>query len=185
MMTREEWLTHAADNLMADLLAPLSLLASYRISVGFPKGRHGRGRAVGQCWPPSRARDGKAHIFISPERDGTEAVAILATVLHELIHASDGCVSGHRGAFAKACKAVGLQKPYTSSSPDATLTARLNALSVKLGPFPHAALVPINETRPGSRLRLWMCHCPVKIRVASDHLDVTCNDCGEQFERAQ
>lgn len=37
----------------------------------------------------------------------------------------------------------------------------------------------------GSRLRLWECGCerPVKVRVASDHFDATCNVCGKPFER--
>lgn len=40
----------------------------------------------------------------------------------------------------------------------------------------------------GSRLRLWECKCtpkPVKIRAASDDLDVTCNVCGERFEKVE
>lgn len=40
-------------------------------------------------------------------------------------------------------------------------------------------------TGSGSRLRLWECQCerPVKVRVASDSFDATCNLCGAKFER--
>jgi hypothetical protein len=39
----------------------------------------------------------------------------------------------------------------------------------------------------GSRLRLWQCGCerPVKVRVASDDFDATCNRCGSAFTRAE
>jgi hypothetical protein len=40
-------------------------------------------------------------------------------------------------------------------------------------------------TGSGSRLRLWECGCerPVKVRVASDAFDATCNVCAQPFER--
>lgn len=75
--TREAWLVRAADRLLTEVLLPVNggVTAEFCVSVGFPKGRHGRGKAAGQCWSPKLARDGKAHIFVSPERDGSEAVA--------------------------------------------------------------------------------------------------------------
>jgi hypothetical protein len=184
-MTREDWLIRAADRLSQDLLASYTLPA-FHISVGFPKGRGGRaGARPGECWPPNAARDGKAHIFVSPIRDGSESTAILTTVLHELIHAAVGTEHGHRGPFARAAKAAGLQKPYTSSTgTDETLTRRLNALAAELGPLPHGALVPAERgQRPGSRLRLYECECRVKVRVASDDFHARCEDCRGLFER--
>jgi hypothetical protein len=96
--TREAWLVRAADRLVTEFLLPVNrgATAEFCVSVGFPKGRHGRGKAAGQCWSPKLARDGKAHIFVSPERDGSEAAVVLATVLHELIHATAGCEHGHK-----------------------------------------------------------------------------------------
>lgn len=185
VQTREAWLVGAADRLITGFLMPVNggATAEFCVSVGFPKGRHGRGKAAGQCWSPKLARDGKAHIFVSPERDGSEAVAVLATVLHELIHATAGCEHGHKAPFVKMAKAVGFCRPYTSPAPDTTLVERLNALAASLGPFPHGALVPIARPRPGSRLRLWECACGVKVRVASDDFNATCGDCHSRFER--
>lgn len=184
--TREAWLMRASRVLLDEFLGPVDKGAAkvkFCVSVGFPKGRHGRGRAVGQCWSPVLARDGKAHIFVSPERDGSQAAAVLATVLHELVHAIDKCEHGHKGPFAKTALAVGLQKPLTSSPPNEALAARLNALSVRLGPFPHGALRTVDRARAGSRLRLWECECPVKVRVARDEFNATCGDCEQPFER--
>lgn len=186
--TREAWLVRAADRLLTEFLLPVNggVTVEFCVSVGFPnpRGRHGRAKSAGQCWSPELARDGKAHIFISPERDGSEPVAILATVLHELVHATAGCEHGHKRPFVKMARAVGLCKPYSSPTPDTNLAVRLNALAASLGPFPHGALVPLALQRPGSRLRLWECSCGVKVRVASDHFHATCGDCDSPFERA-
>jgi hypothetical protein len=35
----------------------------------------------------------------------------------------------------------------------------------------------------GSRLRLWHCDCGIKVRVASDAFDATCNRCGTVFKQ--
>ena len=37
----------------------------------------------------------------------------------------------------------------------------------------------------GSRLRLWECACPVKVRVASDTFEATCKRCGTDFARVE
>lgn len=187
-MTREEWLLTAAQKISEEVLTPLEAkVPPYCISVGFPKGRHGRTKAVGQCWSPTLAKDQRAHIFVTPERDGAEAPAIIGTILHELLHAVAGTKCGHRGEFARLAKAVGLLKPLTCTNPSEVLVARLNAISAAVGPFPHGALQPLEKVKKGSRLRLWECACPVgtkgkKARVASDEWNVTCNNCSTLFE---
>ena len=183
--TREGWLLRASAILTAEVLPKDAAKPALpvQVSTGFPKGRHGRGRAIGQCWAPGAARDGRSHIFISPELD--EPDQILATLLHELIHASVGVKGGHRGAFAKLARTVGLEKPFTRSVPGVELSGRLNAVSVRLGTFPHGALTYVDRPRAGSRLRLWECECGIKVRVASDDFDATCNECDGVFEVQQ
>lgn len=191
-VTREDWLLQAADKVLGTVLLPAAPSAGLQglarpvfcISVGFPKGSHGRGQAVGQCWPPSQAVDKRAHIFVSPERDDRQRTAILGTVLHELIHATVGTEHGHKGAYRRLASACGLVKPFTTTTPSESLTARLNALGEELGAYPHGALLVPRKAK-GSRLRLWECGCepPVKVRVARDDFNAFCGDCGEQFQR--
>lgn len=180
-MNREDWLTAAAGELAALLSARASIAPpAVHVSVGFPKGVRGRrGRAIGQCWPGSASTDGKPHVFVSPVL--AEAPDVLPVLTHELIHAA-GC-DGHRGAFAKAAKAAGLIKPWTSSTAGPELTVDLAQLAGKLGPYPHAALTEKDRERPGSRLRLWVCACPVRVRVSSDDFQATCDICESPFER--
>lgn len=105
---------------------------------GWPS-KAGRARlrpTKGECWPPQASADQTVEIFISPSLgDGLQAAEQL---VHELIHA--GGAMGHRGKFPMIAKAIGLRKPWRTTQATRELKARLNALIVKIGPYPHAAL---------------------------------------------
>jgi len=182
--TREAWLRAAAER-TGRLLAAAgpATVPAFHVSVGFPKGHHGRGRAIGQCWPGERSADGACHVFVCPTLGS--AAEVLHVLLHEQVHATVGCAEGHRGAFSKTAKAVGLQKPWTATTPGPELKAKLDGIQEELGAYPHSALaVPVRGLK-GSRLRLWECGCGVKVRVASDDFRATCGRCEEEFkERA-
>lgn len=115
---------------------------SFRIACGWPLGRQsgttGRSHAIGQCFAQRASKDGTSEIFVSPELD--KAFSVLPVLVHELIHAADDCVSGHRGPFRKMAITVGLHGPMRSTYAGPELRARLNALSTELGPYPHASL---------------------------------------------
>ncbi len=179
-MNREEWLNKAAAR--TAVLCKRTVPTLY-YSVGFPKGaRSGKGRhAIGQCWPGQVSET--HHIFISPEL--VDPVEVLATLMHEQVHAAVGCACGHKREFVKAAKAAGLVKPWTATTPSPELAAELAKVAAAVGPYPHEVLRPEDRPRPGSRLRLYECQCPrpVKVRVASDEFDATCNVCGQPFEQ--
>jgi len=178
--TREGWLRDAAERTGALLVKVVdNQVPAFHVSVGFPKGARGRGRAIGQCWDGASSTDGSCHVFICPTLPA--AGAVLPVLLHEQIHATVGCDQKHRGKFAKAMKAVGMVKPWTISSPGPELSAALQGIAEALGPYPHAALSTPRGTK-GSRLRLWECSCGVKVRVARDTFNATCGDCEGPFE---
>jgi hypothetical protein len=174
--TREAWLRRASAIIGPEVGAPAAL----HVSMGFPKGSAGKRKAIGQCWNGRLSADKAPHIFISPELDG--AAPVLAVLVHELIHAGEPN-AGHKGAFITKAKAVGLVKPWTATSAGPELAARLETIAAQLGPFPHAPLAVADRGRKGSRLRLWECACPVKVRVASDEFNATCGECDSPFER--
>lgn len=93
-MNRESWLNTAADRLCEQFIFET---LDVHISVGWPSrgGLSNTKRRIGECWKPETSKDGKSHIFISPMLEDAEMV--LATLLHELIHAWDRCESGHKG----------------------------------------------------------------------------------------
>ena len=180
--TREGWLRDAAKR-TGSLLAKVvdNQVPAFHVSVGFPKGARGKGRAIGQCWDGTSSADGSCHVFICPTL--VDPAAVLPVLLHEQIHATVGCDQKHRGKFAKAMKAVGMVKPWTTSSPGPELATALAKIAEELGPYPHAALALPLLGKKGSRLRLWQCECGVKVRVARDSFNATCDDCGGAFER--
>ena len=65
------------------------------------------------------------------------------------------------------------------------VTGRLNAEAIpQLGSYPHQKWNPqAQRKKQGTRLRLWICECPVKVRVASDTFDATCNICDARFQK--
>lgn len=181
--TRESWLLAASAELSTYVAQRTGLVVPpHCVSVGFPRGPRGRRKANGQCFPTDLAADGKFHIFVSPELDAESGV--LHVLLHELLHAAVGTKEGHKGAFVKAAGACGLQKPWSATTPNAELTSRLNELFSVCGYYPHGLLAAPNR-RNGSRLRLWVCPCPVRVRVASDEFDATCNRCGSLFQSSR
>jgi hypothetical protein len=184
---RETWLYHAAlflfEHMQRCSLTPVPV----RVSCGWPisGGAGEKNVTIGQCFPPTMCADGIAQIFISPRL--ANSLDVLGTLLHELIHASFGVQAyriGHRKEFSQAAKKLGLAGPPTATVVGPQLVPLLQEYISRIGPYPHAAIVPrAKDKAPGSRLRLYECSCdpPIKLRVASDKLDATCNCCGELF----
>lgn len=135
---REAWLTKAVTELrplLRDHGCPLP--PRVQVSCGFPGGGSARSR-IGECWTLAATGDMVNQIFVSPTL--TEPVLVLATLLHELIHASDDCGSGHRGTFARHARAVGLEGKLTATVPGDELIETLKVVAAKLGKYPHGGI---------------------------------------------
>lgn len=167
--TREAWLNAGVDALrthFADVGFPVPTVV--RVSVGFPRAAR---KAVGQCWKRSAAKDGVSQIFITPSE--ADAVEVLDTLAHELVHAAIDPVSGHGSKFVKACKAVGVTKgkPTMAGAGD-ELRAVLVLIAKTLGEYPHAALSPSDTPKQTTRLLKVACRdCGYTARVTRKWLD--------------
>ena len=153
------------------------------VSVGFPKGSRGRGKAIGQCHDKTTSGDKvRAHVFISPEvKDKVEVLRIL---LHELIHASVGTQCGHRKEFRKLALALGFKQPMTSTPAGAELQEQLEYLAKKLGDYPHPGL-NYKQRKGGTRmLKVYCGACGCVARMTRKWLDYvgppTCG-CGTHY----
>lgn len=138
--TREAWLEAAVEAFRARFIeVGMPLPERVHVSVGFGLGAKAESRKIlGQCWKREASADGVNHIFISPEMGDTAQV--LATLLHELIHAADNNDHGHRGAFAEAATRLGLEGPMTATTAGIALMAEMMTLAASLGEYPHGAL---------------------------------------------
>jgi hypothetical protein len=140
-------------------------LPAVRVSVGWPSrgGTGSKKRVIGQCWKTTVASDNVSQLFISPVLGG-DRLQMIGVLLHELVHASDDCESGHKGAFAKRARELGLVGKLTATivDPASDLGARLAGILDELGEYPHAALSPfeMEKQRPKQGTRMIKLECP-------------------------
>ena len=167
--TRETYLASATKHLAPLFVAQGYPLPSVRASVGIPAGGKGKKlKAIGQCWSHLASADDTTEIFICPSQ--SEPVAVLAILLHELIHAAVGLKCGHKGAFKRVAVALGLEGKMTATFPGVQLASDLAELSHTLGEYPHAALNTALSGRKTQGTRM---------------IKLVCDDCGWSCRTAQ
>lgn len=136
-ITREEWLNRAVEIFRPRFVeVGMPLPERVHVSVGFPKGAAGESKYVlAVCLIRAVSTAGINEIFISPEYDKGDH--ILGILIHELIHAADDGLHGHKGAFAAAATRLGLTGKMTETVPGVDLAAELITIAGSLGPYPH------------------------------------------------
>lgn len=146
-MNREQWLTESVVALKAAFFEPrtLSFENEIRISTGWCRGSK---KAIGQCWSAEVSAGKFSEIFISPELENS--VEVLATVLHEMIHAHLGLDKKHGKEFKSLVKEFGLSGKVTSTfaAESSPLFEQLFEIGRKIGQFPHSKLNPRNKEVP-------------------------------------
>ena len=157
---REAWLLAGVELLRPLFASKRHILPICQVSVGFASTGNRAGH-IGQCWSTGSS-DGKVNqIFISPAL--VDAVAVLDTLVHELVHAVDDCQHKHGKEFKKIALSLGLKGPMRSAGAGADLLPKLQALAQQLGPYPHAQL-----------------HVPSKRLVIRNRPRAQCKTCGYQ-----
>lgn len=181
-MTREDYLNTATQALAPRFAALGYPLPNVRASVGIPAGgKGGKFKRIGECWSPQASADKTTEVFICPSQ--SNAVDVLAILLHELIHAAVGLECGHKGAFKRVALALGLEGKMTATIPGAALKADLAAIVATLGEYPHAALNTALSGRKKQTTRMikLICeHCGWSCRTTGNHIEAglpTCH-CG-------
>lgn len=182
MMNREQWLQNAVEKLKPIFRGHGYEIPEIQVSVGWPS-RNPLGRAkrvLGQCWSGEVSADKKPQLFISPLLDDpSEPQGVLATLLHEIIHAVVGCEAKHGPKFAKAAKKMGLEGKPTSTHAGEDLVIRMKQIAEELGAFPHSKIVPTEDKlkKQGTRMRKAVCDCGYLIRLTQKWADVGLPGC--------
>jgi hypothetical protein len=136
-MNREEWLTEAVEKLRPLVKqAGGTVPPTVRVSVGWAD--RAAKKTLGQCFASHTSKDKSVSVFISPIMD--DAIAVLATLTHELIHAADDCKSQHSGEFGVMARAIGLEGKLTATYAGEALKEALGEIAEEIGPYPHMAL---------------------------------------------
>lgn len=170
LKNREAWYSAAAEKLGQAVFKPVGYeLPRFRIGCGFPVGSR---KAIGQCFGEQVSKDKTYEIFVSPVLN--DPVVILEVLIHELSHAVAGTKAGHKKPFIEVMRAVGMVKPWKQSHAGADLIAVLDTIQEKLGPYPHAELVPTKREGKKQTTRLLKVQCPeceYVVRVTRKWLD--------------
>lgn len=172
-MNREKWLIEATEELSAIIEESGETVPTVRVSVGFPSkggGRGGKLKTIGECHPSSMSADNLHQIFIHPTLD--ESARVLGVLLHELIHATLPANVGHGKEFARLATACGLEGKMTATTESAELVERLNAITEKIGQYPHAKLDLSNQKKQTTRMVKMVCdECGYIARTSAKWLD--------------
>jgi len=179
-LTRETYL-QAATEYLAPRFAKLNYtLPKTRVSVGIPGGgKGGKLKSIGECWSHLASADHTTEIFICPSQ--SEPVAVLAILLHELVHAAVGLECKHKGPFKRIALAMGLEGKMTATTPGEQLASDLLELSHTLGDYPHAALDTSlsGRKKQGTRMVKLVCDdCGWSCRTAQKNVDLGTPTCG-------
>lgn len=169
--TREQWLVQAADLITDQIICPIADvlnekydLEHFRVSIGHPQNKN----AIGECWKKAASADNHNEIFITPHED--DSTAILATLVHELIHAADDCESGHKNFFARMARKCGLVGKLTATSAGDELNERLLDIVDALGDIPHHKLDATHR---------------VKKKQSTRMIKIECSTCGFNFRASK
>lgn len=157
-LTEEQWLRMAARELAPKFKAAQAELPDVQINTSFPGGSRGGKKRIGEYWSISPERE-IGVVFVSPRlATGVEA---LATLAHELIHASDDGASGHRGHFARVAKEIGFVGPMQNPTPSPELTLLFEEIEEYLGVWSelHIAVDPGTNPKADTNRNL-KAECP-------------------------
>jgi len=167
-LSRENYLIQATDIMRKSLFKPKGYkVPKVELSISWAtrgnRNRKGDAKTLGQCFSKSCHAGNINQIVITPNYDGSTiqgSLDILGTLVHELVHAVNDCVSGHGQAFKDCALAVGLTMPMRSTGESEELKEylRKNILD-KLGLFPHKK-VTLNGTKKQTTRNIKVeCYC--------------------------
>lgn len=169
---REAWLEAAVLAMTAHFSSRGYDIPDVRVACGFPSrsATSNSKRRIGECWATVAAADRRAQIFISPVLEQTDDV--LATLVHEVVHAVVGTEAGHKAPFKKCALAVGLEGKMTSTHAGEALKATFASWLKILGPYPHAGLSVMGRVKQSTRLVKCECaECGYTVRTTAKWLD--------------
>jgi len=134
-MNREQWLNKAVRK-----ARPMFKKAGHELpeNVRVGSGHMGTGlrsKHIGECWHSSASEDAGREIWIRP--DQTDAMSVLGTLVHELVHAALPDGTGHKGPFKKLGEALLLVGKPTHMTGGEDFAAIWQTFVEKTGAYPQ------------------------------------------------
>ena len=182
-LSRENYLIQATDILRKSLFKPKGYkVPKVELSIswathGNNSRNTGKAKVLGQCFNTASSDKGINQVIITPNLDGTTiegTLRILGVLVHELVHAVDDCVSGHKKAFKDCATAVGLTGKMTSTGESEELEKYLKANIIKvLGKFPHAKVnLSKGKTQTTRNIKVACDCCDFSFRTSNKNVEL-------------
>lgn len=188
---RTQYLEAAYDQIKADLLPQAPGRERVALSWSFPcRNARGGGRSVRlgehHFAPVQGSETGEQHVILVSPRVWTCETDVLGVLAHEMVHACLPPNTKHKKAFKDLAGVIGLEPTKQADPAEGFLRWISNTKeSNNLPPFPAGAIAPNVSSTQSTRLRLWECDCPVKVRVASNDFRAVCSRCDQEFKRQE
>jgi Fe-S cluster biogenesis protein NfuA len=177
-VNREAWLTTMLHTHIAPMMKKHGGIVptDCKVSVGFPGGGKPSKR-IGEAWPRARSTDKRNNIFINPALGDVKR--IVDVLVHEAVHVTDDCASGHRGHFKKVARAIGLEGKMTATHAGPELAKWIDQAIAKMPAFDHGALDLTTRKVQTTRLLKLTCDgCEMIVRTTEKWInDVGCPTC--------
>jgi hypothetical protein len=152
---RQAWLERATEMLRPTFKQHgTEIPETLRVSIGTPWGTR---KAIGQCWHSTASSDGHREVFVSPMLG--DADHILATLAHELVHASLPDKTKHGPAFAKLAKAIGLEGKMTATVAGDRFKETIETIKEEIGEYPGGSLDPSQNGAKKQTTRMLKVEC--------------------------
>ena len=179
---RTRYLEAAYDLLQRELLPEAPDRATVALAYSWPtKGARGKTLGEYQEHALQNSENGETCLIVVSPRQWAEGLEVLHVLAHEMCHAAAGHKAGHRKPFKRLADKIGLDGPAKATTPGPRFSAWAARVASELPPFPAGGLTLAGKKPQSTRLRLWECGCPVKVRVASDDFQAVCSLCSEPF----
>ncbi len=154
---RQAWIERVTNELRARFARlGYTIPAEVRASIGFAS-TGARSRRIGECWATEASADAHAEIFLVPTL--ACPVTIVATLAHELVHATVGIAAGHGRIFRDCAVAIGLEGKMTATSPNPAFTAWIREMLTRTGDYPAGALAGLSTGRKKQVARMIKAEC--------------------------
>lgn len=157
---REVWLAKAVAEMQKTVFGTEHKIPkNLRVACGWPSqgGLAKQKRRIGEAWASVASQDKHFEIFVSPYL--SDQLVVLATLAHELVHVTVGIECGHKGAFVKLARAIGLEGKMTATTAGEALQKKLKAIVKRLGKYPHGSLQGMTSGRKKQGTRMVKAEC--------------------------
>lgn len=169
-MNREQWLEKAVVILRDGMFKENdAVVPDLKVATGFP-GSGLKRTTIGVYYPIGMTENKIPQVYISPVLQ--DPIKVLATLVHELIHAVVP-EAKHGKPFGVLARKLGLEGKLTATVAGEALKVKLNDMLKVLGNYPHGAIIINEKNKQEQSLYKVICKdCDFVVRITRKQLDV-------------